>query len=198
MSNYIIYKYTSPSGKSYIGQTNDPKRRKNSHKHPTNSCINFRNAINKYGWDNILYETLAENLSLEEANLLEERLIIDHNTLAPNGYNLRLGGNNHTHSEESKQRMSVSQRKRIIPPHTEEHKQNISNALKGRPSPTKGKKFPGKGKGKTSSLKGRIIGPQSEETKLKKSLVKIGKPSPVKGRRWRANIITGKREYYFP
>lgn len=196
MSNYIIYKYTSPSGKSYIGQTNEPERRKRSHKHPTNSCINFRNAINKYGWNSFTYKILAENLSLDEANILEPKFILEHNTLAPNGYNLTTGGNNYVCSDESKKRMSISRRKRIIPPHTEEHKQKISNTLKGRTSPTKGQKFPGRGQGTSSSLKGRILGPRTEQTKLKISNTKKGTTTSLKGKKWRINPDTGKREWY--
>lgn len=33
----IIYKYTSPSGKSYIGQTTDESKRKISHKRQRNT-----------------------------------------------------------------------------------------------------------------------------------------------------------------
>ncbi|MDD4242770.1 MAG: NUMOD3 domain-containing DNA-binding protein [Bacilli bacterium] len=112
MNNYLIYKYTSPSGKSYIGQTCNLRRRLIEHKNK-NGCIAFHNAILKYGFENFIEEILEENLTLEEANERESYWIKTENTLAPNGYNLHTGGLNHTISEETRKRMS-------------EAKQNIS------------------------------------------------------------------------
>ena len=92
---YCVYKHTSPSGKSYIGQTcNYIKRNKRHIKN--NDCPNFYNAIQKYGWNTFIHEILFENLTLVEANSLEEWCIREHNTLNPNGYNLTIGGLNHS------------------------------------------------------------------------------------------------------
>ncbi|RWZ87180.1 MAG: GIY-YIG nuclease family protein [Hydrotalea sp. AMD] len=104
-SIYLIYKHTSPSGKSYIGLTNNYQRRCNEHKSST-GCMAFNNAIQKYGWDNFHHEILIENLTLDEANMLESKLIQSHNTLYPNGYNLREGGSHHSFSTETSQKMS--------------------------------------------------------------------------------------------
>ena len=50
-----------------------------------------------------------ENLSLEEANINEEKLIKLFDTTNPEkGYNLEYGGTNKTHSEETKQKISKS------------------------------------------------------------------------------------------
>lgn len=105
MANYLIYKYTSPSGKSYIGQTNNIKRRENKHK-TENGCRAFAAAIAKYGFDNFTREILLENLSLDDANIKEEYYIRIFNTLSPNGYNLTTGGDNKVRSEEYKQALS--------------------------------------------------------------------------------------------
>lgn len=60
----IIYKYTSPSGKCYIGQTINEDRRKLQHKR---AALNenhkeydkpFYRALRKYGWDSFEYEVL--------------------------------------------------------------------------------------------------------------------------------------------
>jgi predicted GIY-YIG superfamily endonuclease len=48
MKKYLIYKHTSPSSKSYIGQTKQYKRRCYEHQY-YNGCIAFKNAIKKYG-----------------------------------------------------------------------------------------------------------------------------------------------------
>ena len=91
---YCVYKHTSPSGKSYIGQTNNYKSRCNQHKSKSNGCVAFSNAIKKYGWDNF------EHIILEQcsnANSANEREIywIKHVDSFNNGYNLTPGGNNY-------------------------------------------------------------------------------------------------------
>ena len=115
---YCIYKHTSPSGKSYIGQTNNIRLRKNSHK-CTNGCRAFASAINKYGWDNFIHEILEEGLSLDEANIREPYWIEFYKTLSPNGYNLMTGGGNSIPSEESRKLMSEAGLGKVK---SEEHK----------------------------------------------------------------------------
>jgi len=90
-STYTVYKYTTPSGKVYIGQTSNSIRRRRDGGYKHNK--HFSNAIRKYGWENITEEVLGEGLSLEEANLLETFYIesldardMDH------GYNILPGG----------------------------------------------------------------------------------------------------------
>ena len=56
---FVIYMHTSPSGKSYIGQTNDYNTRCRRHKTDMKSgCPAFRDAIKKYGWDNFKWEII--------------------------------------------------------------------------------------------------------------------------------------------
>jgi group I intron endonuclease len=106
-NTYLIYKYTSPSGKSYNGQTKDLKRRETQHI-SSNGCRAFSNAINKYGFENFTREILEENLTLDVANIKEEYYISIHNTMVPNGYNLQSGGNNKLWSAESKALLSLA------------------------------------------------------------------------------------------
>jgi hypothetical protein len=110
MKQYLIYKHTSPSGKSYIGQTNNYKKRSRGHEkridtHP------FTQAITKYKWENFSHEILKENLTIEEANFWEAFYILSMNTIHPNGYNLQSGGNNHVTHESSKLKSSESNKK---------------------------------------------------------------------------------------
>ena len=101
---YLVYKHTSPSGKCYIGQTCDYEKRCKNHKKQNSNCVAFRNALMKYGWENFQHEILYENLSKSEANTLEERCISESNSMTPNGYNLKSGGNSNVLSNESIQK----------------------------------------------------------------------------------------------
>ena len=88
---YVVYKHTCPNGKSYIGITSNYESRCYSHQH-SSGCNAFYDAIMFFGWDNIKHEILMSNLDKETAMAQEELLIIKHNSLHPNGYNLKLKG----------------------------------------------------------------------------------------------------------
>lgn len=60
----------------------------------------FYNAIQKYGWDNIQHEIIADNLTLEEASMLEIRLIKELDSYGNHGYNNNLGGRYEFHQSE--------------------------------------------------------------------------------------------------
>ena len=92
---YYIYCYTNKvNGKKYIGQSNNPERRKREHKSRaligTNSDYNmpFYSAIRKYGWESFSFEILLETNNPNED---EVRLIKEYDTIN-NGYNVQLGG----------------------------------------------------------------------------------------------------------
>lgn len=96
---YYIYKYVSPSGKIYIGQTKRTKADRSGGKF--GSCYRnstyFYNAILKYGIDNFSYEIIEENLTKEEANEREKYYIKFYNSNNPEyGYNLTSGGEGHS------------------------------------------------------------------------------------------------------
>lgn len=105
-----IYMLKSPSGKIYIGQTIRPihKRFKEHRTGKSSGCVAIYNAIQKYGWENFekdWYECPDEDLDDDEGLLVREM-----ETLSPNGYNLKEGGGNGKHSEETKQKMSDSRK----------------------------------------------------------------------------------------
>jgi group I intron endonuclease len=84
----IIYKITSPKGKSYIGRTNDFKRRMVEHKHcaySKKSSNSLYRAIRKYGWDNMNKEIICE-VDPTQSQKIEEELILLNNTVRK-GYN---------------------------------------------------------------------------------------------------------------
>lgn len=107
----VIYKITNKiDGKQYIGQTvqNIAKRWT---QHRSDALIRknhtaLHRAMNKYGTENFSIKVLAHCNSMEEMNHRESYYIKLFNTLAPNGYNIALGGKNQRHSEETKKRLS--------------------------------------------------------------------------------------------
>ncbi len=103
-----IYCITSPSGKKYIGQTTrDYMKRFNEHCKIYGNCILLENAIAKYGKDAMKIEVLEE-ANDDQLDSLEIEYIEIFNTLEPNGYNVRTGGNISKHSAESRERMRQS------------------------------------------------------------------------------------------
>ena len=115
----IIYCYTSPSGKKYIGQTTD-KDRKSKHLYLCKKGVDipFYRAIRKYGIENFKYEILysiddtLENVK-NKLNEKEEYYIRKFNTYK-NGYNCSYGGEGNLgfkHSEETKKNISILTKK---------------------------------------------------------------------------------------
>lgn len=95
----VIYRYISPSGKSYIGQTTNER-----HRRSTWFCDKYRYAgaaINraraKYGPENFVYEILSKkdypnkNIATEELDRLES-YYIGYYDAYKNGYNNTFGG----------------------------------------------------------------------------------------------------------
>jgi len=103
----FIYKVTSPSTKIYIGQTRrDPQKRWTEHC-CTASCTALKNAIDKYGAENMKFE-VVEECTDELLNDHEQHWIRELNTLSPHGYNLRSGGGvGESVSGETRARMSA-------------------------------------------------------------------------------------------
>lgn len=101
-NNYVVYCHICPNGKRYYGMTLlKPKMRWGKNGNGYKNNIEFYEAIQLYGWDNIEHLIVADNLTKEEAELLEEKLIRDNMTYDSNyGYNKfigmkMLGKNNH-------------------------------------------------------------------------------------------------------
>lgn len=115
MFNGLIYKYTSPSGKVYIGQTIQEKRRKVAHKNNAKNGVQgyFYNAIRKYGFENFSYDVLIRIQSEDRHKVftlldaLERHYIKLYDSRNPNkGYNITEGGEGSKgfhHTEEHKQ-----------------------------------------------------------------------------------------------
>ena len=131
----VIYKITSPSGKSYIGQTKRSfEKRWTEHCKLEGTCIILENAIEKYGAESMRKEILLE-INDSFLDSYEQRFIELFETLEPFGYNVRNGGSNGIHSEESRKRMRESKLGELNhnfgKPRTESTKKAISIAKSG-------------------------------------------------------------------
>ena len=78
--------------KIYIGQTKDTRKRFSNHASKTSRCSYLRNALGSYGIENATIRVLETDLSFDDANMMEAFYIELFETLAPNGYNLTMGG----------------------------------------------------------------------------------------------------------
>lgn len=127
----VIYKFTSPIGKAYIGKTKNLYKRfcnyKNVYKNALGTAI-YR-AIVKYGFENFEFTILAK---FKTASLLDAAEIIAiwaEKTRAPNGYNLTIGGDGVSNpTDETRARMSKAQSGKI---YSAETRAKISRAHVG-------------------------------------------------------------------
>jgi len=90
-----IYKYTSPSNKVYIGQTckSTQAQRAGFQGSQYKGCPAFWNAIQKYGWNNFIYEVLETVEERTIANEREQYYISFYQSNNPlYGYNINAGG----------------------------------------------------------------------------------------------------------
>lgn len=115
----IIYKSTNLiNNKIYIGQTiNSLEYRKQQHyreaKSKNRKSVYFHNALNKYGYDNFIFEKIDEAQTLEELNEKERFWIKFYDSTNKNlGYNLDSGGNSGgKKSEETKRKIGETTKK---------------------------------------------------------------------------------------
>lgn len=135
----IIYKYTSPSNKVYIGQTINEEKRKREHKdysYSNRDNMPFHAAIRKYGFESFLYEVVYEGFfntteeSTKKLNEMEQYFIKKYDSYNT-GYNATKGGDSvrgYKWTEKARENHS----KRVYKPHTEETKRSISETLTGK------------------------------------------------------------------
>jgi group I intron endonuclease len=136
----FIYKITNKeNGMNYIGQTiQSLEDRWRQHRKKSSTCLYLKRAFEKYGIDNFIFEMIC-SCDNEELDKLEIQYMTEFNSIVPNGYNLREGGNSGRHNEETKRKISQALKGRtdiinhqLGKPVTEETKKKISDALKGR------------------------------------------------------------------
>lgn len=111
-----VYKVTAPNGRAYVGETVRPMAvRWRAHCNGASYCLNLKRAIEKYGRENMTVEVLEEGVPFAMLRERETHYIEALGTLAPNGYNLRVGGGEkHRFSEETLEKIRISRWKRQV------------------------------------------------------------------------------------
>jgi len=102
-SSSVVYMITNPNEvnkagkfKRYIGRTSCLERRVRQHISPSSGCRLLKNAIGRHGFYGssrshpMQYEILVAG-GMEDMKYCETMLIQQYNTLAPNGYNMKVG-----------------------------------------------------------------------------------------------------------
>ncbi len=146
----VVYVITNKrDGKYYVGQTTLPLlKRWANHKADSRRlrkpCRVLGSALQKHGPDSFEIREVAKAHSKQDLDLLERRWIADLNSLVPNGYNLKPGGEGGgSPSAETRKRMSDAQRGISKPgyPHTEDTKRRIAESQTGAKNHAFGKKL---------------------------------------------------------
>lgn len=141
---HVIYKIENKiNKKKYIGQTNNPHRRKKRHfselKCSKHINTHLQKAWNKYGSQNFIFEIIDKSDSLKEILEKEKFWINFYKTVDRKfGYNLTYGGETTVFSDETIKKLSKIQKGRKK---TEEHKRKLSEAHKGKVVPEEQKKY---------------------------------------------------------
>ena len=110
----IIYKIDCEvSGKSYIGKTIQPlKKRIRQHQDCNSYCRALSQAIKDHGWENFKFSTIWEgNASL--LGEMERKLINEHGTMEPGGYNLREGGGRSERVSDTSRQLMIEKQREI-------------------------------------------------------------------------------------
>jgi len=131
----IVYKHTHRgSGKSYVGFTSLTMTERwmqhvnNARSYPTCKTRKFWNALRKYGTEDWAHDCLAICHTLSDAKRLEVHYIQLFDTYR-SGHNTTLGGEGrlgHTHSDETKRKLSRAGKGRL---RTAAFKENVSRVV---------------------------------------------------------------------
>jgi len=170
-----IYKITSPTGKIYIGQSNNLKRRKQEYircGQDVKSQRRLYRSLKKYGYDMHKFE-VVEFCDFDKLNERERFYQEKYDVIGKNGLNCQLVNTSVKKarlSEDTKKRIGKAFRGRKL---TEEHKRKIGEKSKGkRHTEETKKKFVaiGKARSREALMKMHVPGyKHSEEAKKKMS-----------------------------
>jgi len=126
---HIIYRVTSPSGKAYIGKTNQTleQRRYDHEWYSKNNESLFSRAIKKYG-NQLIWEEIEKTRGLQSANDLEQHWISYYKSNNREyGYNLTEGGDGGKRSPEAESKRIEKIKLKL---QRNETKEKLSNACK--------------------------------------------------------------------
>ena len=138
---YIYKIINKVNGMIYVGQTIQfLEERWKQHRKISSNCRYLKSAFKKYGIVQFEFKMICICFD-EELDKFEIQYMKSLNSMVPNGYNLRNGGNSGRQHKETKKKISetlkcrtdiIRPKPQLGKPHTEEIKQKISNTLKGR------------------------------------------------------------------
>jgi group I intron endonuclease len=138
---FIYQIFNIESKKCYIGQSRQKSHASRWCQHRHHAFVKKSNnsalydAMRSYGIENFQYIVLLKDIDNEKLNDIEQEYIKNYNSLVPNGYNIKEGGNHTPHSEETKRKIGLKSlgRKSVLgQKRTEEQKRRIGDASRGR------------------------------------------------------------------
>lgn len=180
----VIYKITSPSGRIYIGQTVNFKKRIASYKRL--DCKKQKKlyaSLTKYGWELHELKIIEECASIEEMNNKEIFWIAYYNSCEL-GLNCNVGGQNKRHRPEVVEKLRIAGKGRKI---SEETREKLREALRKRVI---------KDSTRVKLSAWQIGKKLSEETKEKIRAKMVGRPrteAEIEGRKRAAKKNTGSK-----
>ena len=131
---YIYLVTNILNNKRYVGQTieNDIESRWKKHKKKCKNSIGryLLSAYNKYGITYFKFQIICICFD-DDCNKYEEEYIKKFNSLAPNGYNLKKGGNNSKHHPDTIKLISEKRKGQKMSPVSEETRRLKSESMKG-------------------------------------------------------------------
>lgn len=114
-NNYTVYKHTAPTGKVYIGITENSPAQRWAGGFGYTSNKPFFSDIVKYGWDNFRHEILFENLSKLDAEIKEIELIEQYHSIdCDYGYNQVEGVRGYRRPEHVRKKISKSMKTKAV------------------------------------------------------------------------------------
>lgn len=135
---YTVYSLKAPDGRLYVGVTSMELRARWNNGNGYRFCSELWEQIQKYGWDSVRKEIHAENLTKDDASLLEKTLIRKFDSTNPeHGFNRELGGllNEKVISSATREKHSRSvtgEKNHNYGKHfSEEHRRKISESNQG-------------------------------------------------------------------
>ena len=142
MIGYIYQIRNLKNGKIYVGSTDNPKERWDSHRWKLSGDSHhndhLQNTYNRHGIDIFIFEIIhtQEVKDREELYDIEDKWIIKTDCLNPEvGYNLKLGSHGPVHSPETLEKMRMANYGKFNPfygkHHTDEAKEKMSESHKG-------------------------------------------------------------------
>jgi group I intron endonuclease len=177
-----IYKITSPTNKIYVGKTVNLSTRKSYYRSNNNKSQKIiSNSIDKYGWDNHIFEVI-DTTSIDSLNELEVKYIKELNSYHydnPKGMNLTKGGDGSFGRKDSEETKLKRVSHHIGVKRSEKTKELMSLSKKGKPSSRKGVKLSNETKNRIGESNKGKVKPESfyiqkKETSLINFIKKYG------------------------